>query len=247
MDVNTRKTAVVTGAGGGIGSAVTSRLAADGMHVFALDVHFADDAWNGDPHRDRIEPMVVDLGDPEAIKAAFAQLSEQLTSLDALVNCVGIMRRGDALTISDQDWLDTIRVNTTGVFFTCREAIPLLAKAGSSSIANIASNWGLIPAPGHIAYNASKAAVVSLSRSLALDFGHLGIRVNAVCPGEILTPMVEKRLHDNNITEEDLAEPIPIGRVGRPADVAALMSYLVGPESTYMTGGAVEITGGLFS
>lgn len=242
-----RKTAVVTGAGGGIGSAVASRLAADGMRVFALDVHFADDAWQDDPNRDSIEPIVVDLGDHEAIKSAFTSLSERLESLDALVNCVGIMRRGDALTISDDDWLDTIRVNTTGVFFTCREAIPLLAKAGTSSIANIASNWGLIPSAGHIAYNASKAAVVSLSKSLALDFGHLGIRVNAVCPGEILTPMVEKKLRDNNMTEDDLAGPIPIGRVGRPQDVAGLMSYLVGPESTYMTGGAVEITGGLFS
>ncbi len=242
-----RKTAVVTGAGGGIGSAVASRLAADGMRVFALDVRFADDAWQDDPNRDSIESIVVDLGDHEAIKSAFKLLGERLESLDALVNCVGIMRRGDALAISDEDWLDTIRINTTGVFFTCREAIPLLAKAGTSSIANIASNWGLIPARGHIAYNTSKAAVVSLSKSLALDFGHLGIRVNAVCPGEILTPMVEKRLHDNNMSEEDLAGPIPIGRVGRPKDVAALMSYLVGPESTYMTGGAVEITGGLFS
>lgn len=176
------RTAVVTGAGGGIGSAVASRLAADGMHVFAFDVRFADDAWSDDPHRDRIEPVVVDLGDHVAIKAAFASLAESVESLDALVNCVGIMRRGDALTISDEDWLDTIRINTTGVFFTCREALPLLAKAGTSSIANIASNWGLIPAPGHIAYNASKAAVVSLSKSLALDFGRLGVRVTAVCP-----------------------------------------------------------------
>jgi NAD(P)-dependent dehydrogenase (short-subunit alcohol dehydrogenase family) len=157
------------------------------------------------------------------------------------------MRRGDALSITDQDWSDTFRVNVDGVYFTCREAIPLLAKAGSSAIANIASNWGLIPSPGHIAYNASKAAVVSLSKSLALDHGHLGIRVNAVCPGEILTPMVEQKLRDNGMTEEDLAKPIPIGRVGRPADVAALMSYLVGPESSYLTGSAVEITGGLFS
>ena len=241
------RTAVVTGAGGGIGSAVASRLAADGMHVFAFDVRFADDAWSDDPHRDRIEPVVVDLGDHVAIKAAFASLAERVESLDALVNCVGIMRRGDALTISDEDWLDTIRINTTGVFFTCREALPLLAKAGTSSIANIASNWGLIPAPGHIAYNASKAAVVSLSKSLPLDFGRLGVRVTAVCPGEILTPMVEKRLRDNNLTEAELAAPIPIGRVGRPKDVAALMSYLVGPESTYVTGGTVEITGGLFS
>jgi NAD(P)-dependent dehydrogenase (short-subunit alcohol dehydrogenase family) len=242
-----RKYAVVTGAGGGIGSAVASRLAADGMQVFALDVRFADDTWKDDANRDRIEPIVVDLGDPSAIKAVFERLGERLECLDALVNCVGIMRRGDALSITDQDWSDTFRVNVDGVYFTCREAIPLLAKAGSSAIANIASNWGLIPSPGHIAYNASKAAVVSLSKSLALDHGHLGIRVNAVCPGEILTPMVEQKLRDNGMTEEDLAKPIPIGRVGRPADVAALMSYLVGPESSYLTGSAVEITGGLFS
>lgn len=241
------QTAVVTGAGGGIGSAVASRLAADGFQVFAFDLAFREDAWQDDPNRDRIEPVVVDLGDHRAIKTAFAELGERIGSLDALVNCVGIMRRGDALAISDEDWLDTIRINTTGVFFTCREALPLLVKNETSSIANIASNWGLTPSKGHIAYSASKAAVVSLSKSLALDFGKQGVRVTAVCPGEILTPMVEKRLRDNNISEAELAAPIPIGRVGRPADVAALMSYLVGPESTYVTGGTVEITGGLFS
>ncbi|MFK0002724.1 SDR family NAD(P)-dependent oxidoreductase [Paenarthrobacter sp. NPDC090522] len=241
------KTAVVTGAGGGIGSAVASRLAADGFHVYALDLRFADDAWKDDPNKDRIESVPVDLGDPAAIKAAFDELRGKLTSLEALVNCVGIMRRGDALTLTEQDWFDTFRVNVDGVFFTCREALPLLEKAGSSAIANIASNWGLTPSPGHIAYSASKAAVVSLSKSLALDYGRLGIRVNAVCPGEILTPMVEQKLRDNGMTEEDLAAPIPIGRVGRPVDVAGLMSYLVGPESSYMTGGAVEITGGLWS
>lgn len=245
--MNESRTAVVTGAGGGIGSEVASRLAADGFRVFAFDVHFRDDAWHDDPNGDRIERVVVDLGDHLAIRSAFEELGDRIGSLDALVNCVGIMRRGDALALSDEDWLDTIRVNTTGVYFACREALPLLTKNETSSIANIASNWGLTPAPGHIAYNASKAAVVSLSKSFALDFGKQGVRVTAVCPGEILTPMVEKRLRDNNITESQLAEPIPIGRVGRPADVAALMSYLVGPESGYVTGGTVEITGGLFS
>lgn len=242
-----QQTVVVTGAGGGIGSSVASRLAADGFKVFAFDVVFADNAWEDDPHRDRIEKVVVDLGDHLAIRAAFADLGQRIDSLNALVNCVGIMRRGAALALSDEDWLDTIRVNTTGVYFACREALPLLTKNETSSIANIASNWGLTPSAGHIAYNASKAAVVSLSKSFALDYGKDGVRVTAVCPGEILTPMVEKRLRDNNISEAELAAPIPIGRVGRPADVAALMSYLVGPESTYVTGGTVEITGGLFS
>ena len=242
-----QKTAIVTGAAGGIGSAVVSRLAADGMYVFALDVHFAEDAWDDDSHADRIEKVALDIGDPAEISTFFQQLSSRLTHLDALVNCAGIMRRGDATTISDDDWLDSIRINTSGLFFMCRAAIPLLAKAETSAIANIASNWGLIPARGHIAYSASKAAVVSLSKSLALDFGKDGIRVNAVCPGDILTPMVEKKLKANNLTEADLAKDIPIGRVGRPADVAGLMSYLVGPEATYVTGGAIEITGGLFS
>lgn len=245
--MSAQRTAVVTGAGGGIGSAVVSRLAADGLYVFALDIQFASDAWSDDPNTDRIEKVALDIGDPAAISAFFEQLSGRLTHLDALVNCAGIMRRGDAVTISDDDWLDSIRINTSGLFFMCRAAIPLLAKAETSAIANVASNWGLIPARGHIAYSASKAAVVSLSKSLALDFGKDGIRVNAVCPGEILTPMVEKKLKANNLTEADLAKDIPIGRVGRPADVAGLMSYLVGPEATYVTGGAIEITGGLFS
>lgn len=245
--MNPRKTVVVTGAGGGIGSAVASRLAADGFLVFALDLHFREDAWKDDPNRQLIEPNVVDLGDRKAIQVFFQELDGRIDGLNALVNCVGIMRRGSALEITEEDWFDSFRVNTDGVFFSCRAALPLLTKAENASIANIASNWGLIPSPGHIAYNASKAAVVSLSKSLALDYGRQGIRVNAVCPGEILTPMVEQKLRDSGMTEEQLAAPIPIGRVGRPADVAGLMSYLVGPDSTYMTTSAVEITGGLFS
>lgn len=114
---------------------------------------------------------------------------------------------------------------------------------GGGAIVSTASQWGVQPAPGHIAYNVAKAAVVAFTRSLALDHAHQGIRVNAVCPGEIRTPMVEAHLARTGRTVADLDALVPFGRVGTPEEVAALVAFLASDEAPYMCGSLVDITG----
>lgn len=164
--------------------------------------------------------------------------------LAGLVNCAGIMRRGTLLEITEDDWDACFAVNVTAAFRLCRAAVPVMSTSGGGAIVNIASQWGLQPAAGHVAYNASKAAMVSLTQSIARDHGADGIRANAVCPGEILTPMVQQKLRDSGTSEADLARSVPVGRLGRPADVAELVAFLLGDHAGYMSGAAVEITGG---
>ena len=108
---------------------------------------------------------------------------------------------------------------------------------------NTGSQWGLHPAPGHIAYNVSKAAVIAFSQNLARDYAPAGVRVNVVCPGEILTPMVESNLAQKGIPVSDLAAKVPWGRLGSPEEVAALVAFLASDEAPYLTGSVVEITG----
>jgi NAD(P)-dependent dehydrogenase (short-subunit alcohol dehydrogenase family) len=154
------------------------------------------------------------------------------------------MRRGSLLEITEDDWDACFAVNATAAFRLCRAAILAMSATGGGAIVNIASQWGLQPAAGHVAYNASKAAMVSLTQSIARDHGAEGIRANAVCPGEILTPMVQQKLTDSGTTEEDLARSVPVGRLGRPTDVADLVAFLLSDRAGYMNGAAVEITGG---
>lgn len=226
-------TVLVTGAGGGIGSGIVSLLLQKGHDVIAVDRAFPVAL----PEQART--VVADLSDPTQLADVFSQVENP----GALVNCAGVMVRGAATEVSLEDWDLTFAVNTRAVFDACRTAVPAMQAAGGGAIVNIASQWGLAPAAGHIAYNASKAAVVSLSRSLARDHGADGIRVNAICPGEILTPMVEQKLRDQGISEDELAAGIPLGRLGRPADVAELVAFLISPAASFISGGAIEITG----
>lgn len=237
----TGRVALVTGAGGGIGAGIVQRLAEDGATVVALDCVFADDG----PGHPAVRRLVSDLADAGRLRDDVTGLLADpgAARLSILVNCAGIMRRGDALSLGPSDWADTFRVNTEAVFELCRLVLPHLSAAGGGSVVNIASQWGLHPAAGHVAYNSSKAAVVALSQSLARDHGHLGVRVNAVCPGEILTPMVEQKLRDSGTSEAELASSVPLGRLGRPADVAALVSFLASDEASFISGAAIEITG----
>lgn len=164
--------------------------------------------------------------------------------LDGLVNCAGIMRRGSLAEISPEDWDAIFTVNVHALYHLTRAALPALEASGHGSVVNISSQWGLVPAAGHIAYNTTKAAVASFSKSLARDHGHRGIRSNAVCPGEILTPMVEQKLRDGGISESDLAADIPVGRLGRPRDVADLVAFLLSDRASFISGATIEISGG---
>lgn len=238
------KVVVVTGAAGGIGSGIASACAERGAEVVLVDRVAAELGGVPEDVRGRMAALTADLSTQEGCDVLVKELTEKYARLDGLVNCAGVMRRGDVTEIGEDDWRFTFDVNLDAVFRLCKAFVPMMGASGGGSIVNIASQWGVHPAAGHVAYNTSKSAVVAFSRSLARDHGHVGVRVNAVCPGEILTPMVEEKLASGGMSEAELAADIPIGRLGRPEDVAELVVFLLGDGSTFVSGATVEIAGG---
>jgi 2-hydroxycyclohexanecarboxyl-CoA dehydrogenase len=240
------KVAVVTGAGGGIGSAIARRLAAEGALVVVTDV-------NGDAAATVVQDIAQDGGRAVVIAAditrkdACFNLVEQAFALegrvDVLVNNAGINRRGNLLSLSDEDWATSFAVNLDSMFHLCRAVLPHMIAAGGGAIVNTASQWGLHPAPNHIAYNTTKAAVAAFTQNLARDYAPDKVRVNAVCPGEIHTPMLEAGVKRSGRTIADLDRLVPFGRIGKPEEVAALVAFLASEEAAFMCGSLVEITG----
>lgn len=242
----TDKVVVVTGAGGGIGSAIARRFASEGAQVVVTDVNADLAAVTTDgivTEGDRATAITADISDKQACKDLIADVVERFGGIDVLVNNAGINRRGPLLELSEEDWEVTMRVNVDSMFHLCRAAIPHMIAAGGGAIVNTASQWGLHPAPGHIAYNVSKAAVASFTQNLARDYAPMKVRVNAVCPGEIGTPMLQKAAERKGLTFADFDKMVPFGRIGRPDEVASLVAFLASDEAEFMCGSLVEITG----
>jgi 2-hydroxycyclohexanecarboxyl-CoA dehydrogenase len=240
------QTVLVTGAGGGIGSAISRRLAAEGAHVFVADAHEAAAKEVADSivaEGFSADALVFDLLDSEASAGAIRQIVESRGRLDVLVNNAGVNRRGDLLSLTEGDWNLSFAVNVDSLFHLCRAVLPHMIAAGGGAIVNTASQWGLYPAPAHIAYNVSKAAVVAFTKNLARDYAPNNIRVNAVAPGEVHTPMLEAGQARNGRTVADLDALVPFGRIGQPEEVAALVAFLASDEAPYICGSVVEITG----
>lgn len=240
------KKALVTGAGGGIGSAIARRLAAEGAHVYVADANEAaakEVANSIAGEGQAAEPLVFDLLDSAASAAAVQQIVADRGRLDVLVNNAGVNRRGDLLSLTEDDWKLSFAVNVDSLFHLCRAALPHMIEAGGGAIVNTASQWGLYPAPAHIAYNVSKAAVVAFTQNLARDYAPHKVRVNAVAPGEVHTPMLEAGLARNGRTVADLDKLVPFGRIGKPEEIAALVAFLASDEAPYICGSVIEITG----
>lgn len=240
------KVAIVTGAAGGIGSAIAAKLASEGAKVVISDVNLAaakqvaEDIQKDGGHALAIAADISQGGAcRELINQAFAEFGK----IDVLVNNAGINRRGNLLALTEEDWNVSFAVNLDSMFHLCRAVLPLMIDAGGGAIVNTASQWGLYPAPGHIAYNVTKAAVASFTQNLARDYAPYKVRVNAVCPGEIHTPMLEAGVKRSGRTIADLDKMVPFGRIGKPAEVAALVAFLASDEAAFMCGSLVEITG----
>jgi NAD(P)-dependent dehydrogenase (short-subunit alcohol dehydrogenase family) len=238
--------AVVTGGGGGIGAAICARLASEGAHVVVCDVNKGLAETVASDLRGRgllAEARPADTTSREACVRLVEDVVAAHGGIDVLVNNAGINRRGALLDLTDDDWKTTLAVNVDAIFHLCRAALPHMITAGKGAIVNTASQWGLYPAPGHVAYNVSKAAVVAFTQNLARDYAPHNIRVNAVAPGEIHTPMVEAALAAKGLTVADLDRKVPFGRIGRPDEVAALVAFLASGEAPFICGAVVEITG----
>jgi NAD(P)-dependent dehydrogenase (short-subunit alcohol dehydrogenase family) len=184
---------------------------------------------------------MVDVSEPEDVARAFAELTDRWGGLDVLVNNAGISLRHRFMDITPQEWQHVLRVNLDGVFFVAQAAARLMRKGDGGVILNMGSTNGLVGYHYYADYNASKAGVIELTRSMALELAP-SIRVNAVCPGFILTPM-----QDAEYTEEQkklFSDKLPLQRLGSPQDVAALFAFLASDDASFITGGSFVIDGG---
>lgn len=240
------RVAIVTGAGGGIGSAIARRLASEGALVVVTDVNevAAQEVVKSiESERGAATVIAADISKKDSCFALVEKAFALKERIDVLVNNAGINRRGTLLSLSDEDWDVSFTVNLDSMFHLCRAALPHMISGGGGAIVNTASQWGLYPAPNHIAYNTTKAAVAAFTQNLARDYAPDKIRVNAVCPGEIHTPMLEAGVKRSGRTIADLDKLVPFGRIGKPDEVAALVAFLASDEAAFMCGSLVEITG----
>ena len=232
------KKALVTGASGGIGAAIVRRLQAEGATVTGTDLTPSD----ADFH------IAGNLMDAEFCDALPAQAMAKMGGLDILINNAGIITRGDITQASDVDLERTMAINVEAPFRLCRAAIPLMADKGGGAIVNTSSCWGVHPGPNHPVYVMSKAAIASLTQCLGMDHAHQNIRVNAVCPNEVNTPMIrtgfEMRGLDPDKAIEELNASVPLGRIAEPEDIADVVLFLASDQSRYMCGALLEVNGG---
>jgi NAD(P)-dependent dehydrogenase (short-subunit alcohol dehydrogenase family) len=174
--------------------------------------------------------------------------AEALGGLDILVNNAGIMRRGKVTDSSDEDFDLSVAVNVKAPFTLCRAAIPIMAATGGGAIVNTASCWGVHPGPDHAVYCMTKAAIAALTQCMGRDHAHQGIRINAVCPNEVDTPMLrtgfELRGFDPTTAIADLGKTVPLGRIAQPEDIAEAVLFLASDHARYMCGALLEINGG---
>jgi meso-butanediol dehydrogenase/(S,S)-butanediol dehydrogenase/diacetyl reductase len=241
--------ALVTGGTSGIGAATVRELLAHGARVMIADIEDAAGAAMVDSlcsaHGAGAARYVhADVALQEHVAAMVAATEQAYGRLDVLVNNAGIGNFGETPELEPQQWDRVIGVNLTSVFYACKYAIPLLRRQGSGAIVNIASISGLAGDYGFTAYAASKGAVVNYTRALALDHARDRIRVNAVCPGLIETPLTAPAL-DLPVLRQAWAASVPLSRPGRPEEIAKVVRFLASDDASYLTGAIIPVDGGL--
>lgn len=244
---------IVTGGGSGLGRATCIRLASEGAKVAVMDLRLdaASDVANyiNENYQDSALAVEADVTDANAVKMATEKLVQHFGSLHGVVNCAGIaLGEGGVVECSESAWDKMMDVNVKSIFLTGKYAIPEIIKAGGGSIVNIASVFGFVVNPDECAYAASKGAVINLTRQMALQNAEDKIRVNAVCPADADTPLIEgyiksigKELEEG---KAELAAPIPLGHLTKPEDVAAAISFLLSKNAEFITGVSLPVDGG---
>tara|TARA_B100000579_G_scaffold228992_1_gene187482 strand:+ start:2681 stop:3412 length:732 start_codon:yes stop_codon:yes gene_type:complete len=235
-----RKKVLLTGANGGIGRAILHRLKIEGALIAVTDL----DVGNLDAEVHFNGSLLDKRFCDELPRLAY----EALGGLDILINNAGVIRRGKITESSDEDLEVSMMVNIEAPFRLCRASIPLLTQRGGGAIVNIASCWGLYPGPSHPIYVMTKAAIASLTQCLGRDHAGENIRVNAVCPNEVNTPMIKSgfsvRGLDPDKGVEELNKTVPLGRIAEPEEIADVVAFLLSDAARYMCGSLVEVNGG---
>lgn len=237
------KTAIVTGGAQGIGEAIATGLRDAGARVFVCDIN----AETGQATAERlgVEFVAADVTDSRAVEAAFDHVVNQAGSVDIAVNNAGIVHNHPSESLTDEDWRRVLSVNLDGVFYCCRAAGKRMLAQGSGSIINTGSMSGHIsnrPQP-QSAYNAAKAAVIHLTKSLAGEWSGRGVRVNSISPGYVGTPLT-KRGMDNDEWRRVWLDGTPMGRVAEPAEIAPAVVFLASDAASFCTGTDLVVDGG---
>jgi len=245
------KCVVVTGATSGIGTAIARAFAAEGASL----VLSGRNVERGQAILSEITGggtkaifIAGDVGDEKFCNSLIVAAESQFGGLDVLVNNAGIIHRATAAETTNEQWRETMSVNVDGVFYLSRAAVPALLRGGGGNIVNIASDWGLTGGAGAAAYCVSKGAVIQLTRSMALDHSAAGIRVNAVCPGETDTPMLEREFQSVGLSPSDekarISAEVPLGRIAHPDEIASVVLFLASDKASYVTGATYSVDGG---
>ena len=233
--------ALVTGAASGIGEATVDALCLAGARVGAVDVQEA-------PGRERVLPLVADVTDGHAVDAAVQRVVDEFGRLDLLVNVAGIGATGTVEDNSDEEWWRVLDVNVLGMVRTARASLPHLRRAEHAAVVNVCSVAAIAGLPQRALYSASKGAVLSLTLAMAADLVGEGVRVNCICPGTADTPWVGRLLEaaqDPAAERAALEARQPMGRLGSAQEIAAGIVFLAAPTSSFVTGTALEVDGGM--
>jgi meso-butanediol dehydrogenase / (S,S)-butanediol dehydrogenase / diacetyl reductase len=240
---------LVTGASSGIGAAVAIAFAEAGWSVMAAgrDESRLEEVAEVS---DNIATWAGDLADAEDCDELVADTIDEFGNLDCLVNSAGILPRGNLEETDDERWRETLTINLDVPFFLSRAALPYLLRS-TGSIVNLASLWGLRAGPRALAYRASKGGLIQLTRAMAHDYAAAGLRVNAICPGGVDTPMLAAGAAESDLDLDDflaeVAAASPNNRIADPEDIAALVLFLASDAARHITGTAIPIDGGLMA
>jgi len=240
------KVAIVTGGASGIGEGICHEFAAEGAIIAIADININ----SGQRVAEKIQQqgakaiaVEVDVANYQQVREVVASILQQLGTIDILINCAGVSAVMLPEDVTPEQWRHVVSINLDGTWYFCQAVMPEMMRKKSGKIINIGSAAGILGAPKLVQYSSSKAAVIELTRSLAVDLGGDNINVNCICPSTVLTPLFEKT--GNPVFKTEMVKRTPLGRLGKPSDIAKAAIFLASPDSDWITGVILPVDGGL--